>query len=55
MPVLSMKVKQGEIIICLILKMNLSTTVSMKKSRRELSMGYMTNVYPDGHLKNVKN
>jgi len=35
---MGMKVKPGENLISLFLKINLSTTISMKRSRRELSI-----------------
>jgi len=37
-PVLGVKVKRGESVIRLYLKINLSTTISMKISRRDLSI-----------------
>ena len=37
-PVLAIKVRQGLSVILLFLKINLSTTISMERSRRELSI-----------------
>jgi len=37
-PVSGMKVKQGKSVIWLIIKINLTTTILMKRSRRELSI-----------------
>jgi len=44
-----MKVKQGESVIWIFLKLNLSTTISMKRSRRELSIDM---VIPKGIFEN---
>jgi len=51
-PVLGMKVKQGKGVIWLFMKMNLSTTISMKRSRRELSidMVIQRGIYKNKHI-----
>jgi len=40
-----MKVKQGKSAIWLFLKINISITISMKRSRRELSIDMVIHVY----------
>jgi len=48
-----MKVKQGERVISLFLKINLSTSISMKRSRRELSIDMVIhrNIFKNNQVK----